>query len=164
MLILSCRKLLLLCGFFSKLWIFRHQNPTNVFYKYKLIVGKSYVFIAFLLKPLLSPNLWTFKEPRNQFQGIDAGNQFLGSLKGLQIRALIQWEIHTLSTMFPIFQNMHTRCPPLLSHWEWLWQMPRKLYLASPKGMKNWVTETLSWRRRWKVCKNHFQEQCHNIQ
>jgi hypothetical protein len=53
--------------------------------------------------------LLTFKDPRNQFQGIDsaslldcwagtsnrldipahqAGNRFLGSLKGLQIRAL----------------------------------------------------------------------------
>jgi hypothetical protein len=33
-----------------------------------------------------SPNLYTFKEPRNRFR--QAGNRFLGSLKGLQIRAL----------------------------------------------------------------------------
>jgi hypothetical protein len=38
-----------------------------------------------------SPNLKTFKEPKNLFPGIDsnrqAGNRFLTSLKGLQIRA-----------------------------------------------------------------------------
>jgi hypothetical protein len=43
-------------------------------------------------KQILSPYLLTFKEPRNRFR--QAGNRFLGSLKGLQIR--VQDYVHIL--------------------------------------------------------------------
>jgi hypothetical protein len=45
----------------------------------------------------LSPYLKTFKEPRNRFR--QAGNRFLGSLTGLQMRTLTKWRDPCLANL-----------------------------------------------------------------
>ncbi len=80
------------------------------------------------------PNLWTFKELRNRFHGMDppayaawractsnrvvvparqAGNRFLGSLKGLQVRPLLDIPLdgHAYSPLYSVkIKKLYLSC------------------------------------------------------